>query len=62
MVALGDFIEFCMSMLNDATVPKITVNFWRISGTLTVGPMYLAISTAAPFSNCTILSLTTDSG
>ena len=43
-------------------VPKMTVNFCSIWAILAVGPMYQAISAAAPFSNLTMLSQITDSG
>ena len=38
-----------MRTSNDAIISKITVNFWRISPTLAVGPMYWAISATASF-------------
>ena len=53
--------KFCRRTSNDATLPEITINFCRIWAILAVGPMYLAISTTAPFSDCRLLSWTTDS-
>ena len=38
MVTLHNFIKFYMRMLNDTTVPKITVSFCTIWATLVVGP------------------------
>ena len=38
-------------MLNDAMVPKIMANLCKIWAMPAVGPMYWAISAAAPFNN-----------
>ena len=62
MIPLGYFIKILMSTSNDATIPKMTVNFCSISETLAVGPMYQAISATAPLRDLTMLSWTTNSG
>ena len=40
---------------------KMTNSFHKIRATLAVGPIYWAISTAAPFKDLIMLSQTTDS-
>ena len=62
MISLGYFVEFCMSTPNDATIPKMTINFCRILETLVVGLMYQALSTSVPLRDLTMLSQTTNSG
>ena len=43
-------------------MPKMTDGFLKMWATLAVGPIYWAISTAAPFRELIMLSQTTDSG
>ena len=50
-----------MRTLKEATVPKVKECFYGIWAVLVVGPMYLAISAAAPFNDWMILFQTTAS-
>ena len=62
MVILCDLVRFCISTSNDVSVQKIMVSFCKMWAMLVVGPIYLAISTAAPLRECMMLSQTNDSG
>ena len=50
-----------MSILNEATVPRMTDSLCNMWSMLVVGPIYLAISATAPFNDQIILSQTTAS-
>ena len=47
-------------MLKEVTMPNMTNSFLKMWATLAVGPMYWAVSAAAPFRDLIILSQTTD--
>ena len=62
MVAMCDLINILHHHVKQCYCAKNNSFFFKMWVMLVVGPMYLAMSAAAPLKECTMLSLITDSG